>query len=31
MVRRALEVEALTDSWKEFFREMLSRLGASRT
>ncbi len=28
MVRRALEVEALTDSWKEFFREKLGRLGA---
>jgi MOSC domain-containing protein YiiM len=28
MVRRALEVEALTESWKDYFREKLSRLGA---
>ena len=27
MVRRAFEVEALTDSWKEYFREKLARLG----
>jgi MOSC domain-containing protein YiiM len=26
MVRRALEVEALTDSWKEYFREKLFRM-----
>jgi MOSC domain-containing protein YiiM len=31
MVRQALEVEALTDSWKEFFHEKLTRLGAPRT
>jgi MOSC domain-containing protein YiiM len=30
VVRRALEIEALTDSWKEFFLEKLSRLGTSR-
>jgi MOSC domain-containing protein YiiM len=31
MVRQALEVEPLTDSWKDYFREKLTRLGASRT
>jgi MOSC domain-containing protein YiiM len=31
MVRRALDVDALTDSWKEYFLEKLTRLGASRT
>jgi len=28
IARRALEVEALTDSWKEYFREKLARLRA---
>jgi hypothetical protein len=28
LVRKALEVEALTESWKEYFREKLERLGA---
>jgi len=31
MVRKALEVEALTESWKDYFLEKLTRLGASRT
>jgi MOSC domain-containing protein YiiM len=31
MVRRALKVEALTDSWKEYFLEKFTRLGALRT
>ena len=31
MVRHALEVEALTDDWKEYLREKLSRLEASRS
>ena len=30
MVRQALEVEALTESWKEYFLEKLTRLGAPR-
>jgi MOSC domain-containing protein YiiM len=30
LLRRALEVEALTESWKDYFREKLARLGASR-
>ncbi len=30
MVRQALEVESLTDSWKDCFREKLALLGASR-
>jgi MOSC domain-containing protein YiiM len=30
MVRQALEVDALTDSWKEYFLEKLTRLGVSR-
>ena len=30
MVRQSLEVEALTDSWKEYFLEKLTRLGAPR-
>ena len=31
MVRQALEVEALTDSWKEYFLDKLTRLETSRT
>ena len=31
MLRQALEVEALTDEWKEYFREKLSRLETSRS
>ncbi len=31
MVLKALEVDALTNSWKEYFDEKLTRLGASRT
>jgi len=27
-VRRALEVKALPESWKEYFRERLKRVGA---
>jgi MOSC domain-containing protein YiiM len=31
LVRQALEVEALTDDWKDYFLEKLTRLGTSRT
>jgi MOSC domain-containing protein YiiM len=30
MVRRALEVESLTDTWKDYFREELTRKGTPR-